>query len=197
MIGLVAPFILGWGLVIWAQNFSMLIAGRVVLGIAGGAFCMTAPQYAGEVAEKQIRGIIGTFMQLLINAGILLAYVVGAFTSVFYMSIVCATIPILFAIIFFFMPESPVYLVSNKQTPDAVITYKWLRGEAYNPQWEIDELAKELEESKAQSGSLREEVAKKATQRAMAIAFGVMFFQQMCGINVVIFSVGLIFEACS
>lgn len=197
MIGLVAPFLVGWGLVIWASSFPMLMIGRLFLGIAGGAFCMLAPQYAGEIAEKEIRGVIGTFMQLSLNEGILLTYIVGAFTSVFYLSIICGTIPIIFAIVFFFMPESPVFLVSKKQIPEAIEAYKWLRGEAYNPQQEIDELSKELEESKAQSGSFREELAKTSTRRAMAISFGVMFFQQMCGINIVVFSVGFIFEASS
>lgn len=194
MLSLVAPFILGWGLLIWAQNLAMMMIGRVVVGIAGGAFCMIAPQYAGETAEKEIRGRIGTFMQLMLNVGILLSYAVGAVTSVFYMSIVCGILPILFALVFVFMPESPVYLVQKNKIPDAINTYKWLRGEAYNPQQEIDELTKELEESKAQSGSFREELSKSGTHRAMTISFGVMFFQQMCGINVVIFSVGFIFE---
>jgi hypothetical protein len=127
--------------------------------------------------------------------GILVAYIAGAFVSVFWLSIICGIIPLIFAVIFFFMPESPVYLVTEKKIPDAVITYKWLRGEAYNPQWEIDELVKEIDESKASQSSFWDNLKKRATIRAMAISFGVMFFQQFCGINVVVFSVTFIFQA--
>jgi MFS family permease len=195
MMSLVVPFLIGWSLVIWAQGFWMMLIGRICIGIAGGSFCVSSPQYAGEIAEKEIRGIIGTFLQLLINVGILVAYVAGAFVSVFWLSIICGIIPLVFAAIFFFMPESPVYLVTEKKIPEAVLTYKWLRGESYNPQWEIDELVKEIDESNASESSFWDNLKKRATLRAMAISFGVMFFQQFCGINVVVFSVTFIFQA--
>ncbi|KAG5671427.1 hypothetical protein PVAND_001623 [Polypedilum vanderplanki] len=83
MMALVIPFLLGWALIIWAQNFAMMVSGRFFLGLAGGAFCISAPQYSAEIAEKEIRGAIGSFFQLLLSAGILFSYVVGAFLSVF------------------------------------------------------------------------------------------------------------------
>lgn len=43
MLSLVIPFTIGWALIIWAQNLSMLIVGRVFLGISSGAFCVTSP----------------------------------------------------------------------------------------------------------------------------------------------------------
>lgn len=43
MLLLVLPFTLGWALVIWAQNISMMIVGRVFLGIASGGICVAAP----------------------------------------------------------------------------------------------------------------------------------------------------------
>ena len=52
MLSLVLPFVIGWALVIWAQNFAMLLAGRFFLGLAGGAFCVSAPQYSSEISEK-------------------------------------------------------------------------------------------------------------------------------------------------
>lgn len=53
MLSLVVPFLIGWALVIWAQNFTMLVIGRFVIGLAGGAFCVSAPQYSsGEEKER-------------------------------------------------------------------------------------------------------------------------------------------------
>lgn len=112
MLFLVLPFVLGWALLIWAQNIAMMYAARFILGIAGGAFCVTAPMYTGEIAQKDIRGTLGSFFQLMITIGILFVYGIGAGLDVFWLSIVCALIPIIFGVIFFFMPESPTYLVS-------------------------------------------------------------------------------------
>jgi MFS family permease len=187
MLGLVLPFIIGWALVIWAQNFVMLLIGRFVIGLAGGAFCVSAPQYSAEIAEKEIRGIVGTFFQLLIIAGILFAYIIGAFLSVFWASVIGGVIPLVFAAIFFFMPESPVYLVIEKRESDAIKSYKWLRGESYNPQEEIDELKQDLLERTQNNVSLKEVFGRRATRKALIIGFGLMFFQQMSGINVVVF----------
>ncbi|XP_036327512.1 glucose transporter type 3-like [Rhagoletis pomonella] len=52
MLLLVLPFTLGWGLLIWAQNVPMMFVARFLLGIAGGAFCVAAPMYTGEIGNK-------------------------------------------------------------------------------------------------------------------------------------------------
>lgn len=54
MISLSVPFLVGWCLVIWAQNFTMLLIGRLLIGIAGGAFCISAPQYSAEISDANI-----------------------------------------------------------------------------------------------------------------------------------------------
>lgn len=111
MLLLVIPFSLGWTLIIFAQNITMLIIGRTVLGLSSGGICVVAPMYTGEIAEKDIRGMLCSFFQLLITVGILFVYVVGAFVSALQLSIICASIPLIFGILVLFCPESPTYLV--------------------------------------------------------------------------------------
>lgn len=111
MLLLVLPFTLGWCLLIWAQNVTMMYAARFILGISGGAFCVTAPMYTGEIAQKEIRGTLGSFFQLMITAGILFAYAIGAGCNVFYTTLICGLMPLIFGAVFVFMPESPTYLV--------------------------------------------------------------------------------------
>lgn len=104
MLSLVIPFTIGWGLIIWAQNVAMMIVARVFIGVAGGAFCVAAPLYIGEIAQKEIRGTLGSYFQLMITIGILFVYAVGAGVGVFVLSIICGIIPLVFGLIFFFMP---------------------------------------------------------------------------------------------
>lgn len=92
------------------------------------------------------------------------------------------------------MPESPVYFVVENRQDDAMKSYKWLRGKNYDPQAEMDELIQEVEESKRNNVSFGETLKRPATKRALFIGFGLMFFQQASGINVVLFYATDIFE---
>lgn len=187
MLFLVIPFIIGWSLIIWAQNFIMMLIGRLFLGLAGGAFCISAPQYSAEIAEKDIRGALGTFFQLLIALGILFAYVIGAYMSVFAMSIVCGICPIVFAVIFVFMPESPVYLITNNKEYEAKKSLLWLRGKDYDPTDEINELKERLLEDSNEKVPFSVAIKERSSIIALVVGVGLMYFQQMCLINAILF----------
>lgn len=188
MLAMVLPFILGWALIIWANSVGTLIAGRFFLGIAAGAFCVAAPMYTGEIASKQIRGILGTFFQLMITIGILFVYAVGSGVSAFTLSIICGIIPLVFGVVFVFMPESPLYLVTKGQSDKAVDSIKWLRGSKYDANAEVAELNKEHEERTSdKQASLWKALRRPDSLQAMGIGLGLMFFQQTSGINAVIF----------
>ncbi|XP_032598795.1 facilitated trehalose transporter Tret1-2 homolog isoform X3 [Drosophila grimshawi] len=197
MLFLVLPFVLGWALLIWAQNVGMMYAARFILGIAGGAFCVTAPMYTGEIAQKDIRGTLGSFFQLMITIGILFVYGIGAGLNVFWMSVVCGILPIIFGVIFFFMPESPTYLVSKDRTQAAVNSIQWLRGQDYDYAPELEELHKTNREIRENKVNIMEALTRPVTIKALSISLGLMFFQQVSGINAVIFYSNAIFEAAN
>ncbi|ALC44659.1 CG10960 [Drosophila busckii] len=194
MLFLVLPFVLGWALLIWAQNVGMMYVSRFILGIAGGAFCVAAPMYTGEIAHKNIRGTLGSFFQLMITIGILFVYGVGAGLSVFWMSVVCGLVPIAFGIIFFFMPESPTYLVYKDRTESAVSSIQWLRGKNYNYAAELDELQQVDRQMRENKVNLLAALGRSVNIKALSISLGLMFFQQVSGINAVIFFSESIFK---
>lgn len=43
MLLIVIPFVIGWGLLIFAVNASMLIVGRAFIGMACGSICVSGP----------------------------------------------------------------------------------------------------------------------------------------------------------
>ncbi|TDG49640.1 hypothetical protein AWZ03_003878 [Drosophila navojoa] len=194
MLLLVIPFVLGWALLIWAQSVIMMYIARFILGIAGGAFCVTAPMYTGEIAQKDIRGTLGSFFQLMITIGILFVYGIGAGLDVNKMSIVCGIIPIIFGVIFFFMPESPTYLVSKNRSESAVKSIQWLRGTEYDYRAELEELHQTDREIRQNKVNILAALARPVTIKALCISLGLMFFQQLSGINAVIFYSEAIFE---
>lgn len=130
----------------------------------------------------------------LIHSGILFVYAVGSGTSVFVLSLVCGCIPIVFGIIFVFMPESPYYWVSKNQTEKAVSSLKWLRGDDYDYSSELQELQSEHQERENSKVSFAAAFGRRTSIKALIIMLGLMFFQQMSGINAVIFYTGFIFD---
>lgn len=194
MLLLVIPFVIGWLLIIFANSIDMIFAGRFVTGFAGGAFCVAAPLYAAEIAEKSIRGTLGSYFQLLLTVGILLAYVISAFADVFAYTIVCAIFPIVFGVTFFFQPETPVYSMKKGNDENARSALIKLRGKDYDVDGEMKEIKLSLEESEKSKVSLLEAFKSIQAKKATIITFALMFFQQLSGINAVIFYAGKIFK---
>lgn len=188
MMALVLPFLIGWALIIWAQNFSMMLSGRFILGLAGGCFCISAPQYSTEIAEKEIRGILGTFFQLLVISGILFVYIIGAFLPIFWTNVVCSVFPLVYGAILILMPESPVYYMMKSREGDAVKSLKWLRGDHYDVSEEIDNLRAELRMTKESKPiSVVSAFSQPAAVWSVVIILGMMIVQQFSGVSVVLF----------
>lgn len=112
MLALAIPLMVGWILVTFANGNQMVLSGRFLLGMGGGGFCVAAPMYTGEIASNNIRGTLGSFFQLMLTIGILLAYILGAWVPFMVYNVILMVLPIIFVVVFFFMPESPRYLVS-------------------------------------------------------------------------------------
>lgn len=91
--------------------------------------------------------------------------------------------------------ETPTYLVMRDKNSEAASALKWFRGPQYDPTEDIAELQNENEENKANNLSILEALGRPASMRALVISFGLMFFQQVSGINAVIFYTTDIFNA--
>lgn len=133
----------------------------------------------------------------MITIGILFVYAVGAGVNVFWLSVICGVIPLIFGAIFFLMPESPTYLVMKDKNQEASNAIKWLRGKQYDPTEDVADLQNDIEEQRRHNLSFIEALSRKTTIRGLTISFGLMFFQQVSGINAVIFYTNDIFGAAN
>src|SRR5689334_6252582 len=61
-----------------APSVGVLLAARLVLGLAVGAAALVVPLYLSEIAPTELRGRISSLNQLMITVGILSAYLVNA-----------------------------------------------------------------------------------------------------------------------
>lgn len=195
MLFLVFPFTLGWLLIILAENIDMMYAGRFFTGLAGGAFCVSAPLYTSEISDTDIRGRLGSFFQLFLTIGILFAYLFPLFADIFWHSIGCAIFPLIFGVVFFIQPETPVHLMKKGKESQARASLQRLRGKQYNIEPELSQIKSAIEEDRRNNVPFIQAIKSRAAIKASIICFSLMFFQQLSGINAVIFYTGDIFDA--
>src|SRR6202008_431185 len=156
----------------------------------------TVPVYISEVSPADARGWTVSLFQLAITIGILLAYVVDyafakseAWRWMFGISLVPAAI---FAIGMYFLPESPRWLVRNGDPTRARAILARIRATS-----NVDAELKEIERSFAQSeqhGNWRD-LLSPTLRPALIGGIGLAIFQQVTGINAVIYYAPLIIQS--
>lgn len=118
----------------------------------GGTFALI-PVYIAEISNSNIRGTLNSFFLLSINFGTLFIFIIGNYLSYDLISKVNIILPVLYAIIFLFFPETPYYLLKCGKNKKAENSLKFLCGCRANEQTpeviksEILLIAKKVEEN--------------------------------------------------
>nr|CAD7573511.1 unnamed protein product [Timema californicum] len=122
------PIVIGWALILFAETEMTLHVARFFIGLGCGASLALCPLYVTEISENSIRGSLGTVLIFFTNGGVLFSFIVGSYVPYHIFNYVCFSVPVLYLTTFFFMPESPVYLMSQGRIEDARKSLRWLRG---------------------------------------------------------------------
>jgi sugar porter (SP) family MFS transporter len=171
----------------FAQTYWEILAARFWLGLAVGTASFVAPMYIAELVPPRIRGGVVSFNQLMITTGILSAYIVdwgfASFSNNWRWMFGIAVIPgAALAIGMYFMPFSPRWLVEKGREDDARAVLGRYRDSDDDVEREVKEI-KEVSESEA---SIRDLLAK-GVRRMLVVGVGLAIFQQIVGINTVIY----------
>ncbi|MEP3274889.1 MAG: sugar porter family MFS transporter [Stappiaceae bacterium] len=200
LIGSAVLFVFGSVLSSVSFNIGMLTGARLIIGAAIGCSTLVAPQYLSELAPADVRGRVVATFQLMINIGILCSYLsdltlvsldMGTLSGdnvVWRLMFLVAIAPaILMLVGIRTAPESPRWLVMKGRSDAAASVLSGVQPAL--PKAEIDRMVGEMV---ADDREWQEEVGwshlfapniRHVTLFAM-IAF---FFQQVSGINVVIY----------
>lgn len=151
--------------------------------------------YVGEISTDDSRGALGSFMQLFIVTGILFINCVGPYNSYVMTQWICLIVPVVFAITFMFMPESPYYYMGKGKREEAAKALAFLRGKSMaGVKDEIEEIEASVAEAMSQQGRFVDLFINKGNLRALIISVGLICFQQLSGINAILFYTKTIFE---
>lgn len=178
-----------------ARNKEALLCGRLTVGLGLGIASMTVPVYIAEVSPPDLRGQLVTVNTLFITGGQFIASVVdGAFSYLPHdgwrfmlgLSVVPAALQFLG---FLFLPESPRWLLQKGFTQNALLVLRQIRGDV-DVEEEFESIRCSIQEEQrdvAGGPVLWRMLASPPARRALIVGCGLQMFQQLAGINTVMY----------
>jgi sugar porter (SP) family MFS transporter len=177
-----------------ATGFWTFLVARFLVGLAVGVTSMITPLYIAEIAPADIRGALVTLNQLAITTGIAVAYFVdyllansGNWPAMF-ISAVAPSIVLLLALVF--LPESPRWLAGRGRFEAAGTVLERVQGteEAGRSLCELREVL--------QADQLKfSDLFLPRFRRAVLAGVGLAIFQQITGVNTILYYTPTILQA--
>ncbi|MEX0324237.1 MAG: sugar porter family MFS transporter [Puniceicoccaceae bacterium] len=177
--------------------YSFIIA-RFIGGLGVGISTVAAPLFISEIAPAKYRGRLAGMFQFNIVFGILIAFVSNAMLGDIgehawrWMLGVEAIPAIIYSILCFGLPESPRWLIGSKQDNEGG---KKVLQEIH-PEFSADEIQAKVDEIIEVANAPRSTGGfwNKHLSMPIFLAFAIAFFNQLSGINAILYFAPRIFE---
>lgn len=181
----------------WSGSIGAFVIFRILAGFAVGISSVISPLYIAEVAPANRRGFLVSLYQLTIVTGILLGFLsnywlvdIDSVNNWRIMLSVISVPALIFLIGLFFVPESPRWLLMKGEEQKARRILEKINGKAYADR-EVD-MIRNTPADAADSGY--KAVFSKVFRKPLAVGVGLAVFQQITGINVIMYYAPTIFE---
>jgi len=181
-------------------NFPMLVTGRMLVGAGVGLSIQASPLYISEMAPAQQRGMLNIMFQLMITVGILTANMTNYLASKipggwgWRIAVAFGAVPAgVIALGSLAIPDTPTSLIQRGDTATARKTLAQIRGVG-DVREEFDDLSTASEDAKAVESPWRELFFGGKYKPQLTFALLIPFFQQLTGINVIMFYAPVLFK---
>jgi sugar porter (SP) family MFS transporter len=181
-----------------ATNVSLFIAARVIGGLGIGISTVVAPMYISEIAPPKYRGRLAGMFQFNIVFGILIAFVSNALLAGIgenawrWMLGVAAFPSLIYSLFCFGLPESPRWLLTRKGDREGGLKILQ-RIEPEASKAAIEAEADEIVAASSEKGSSSRFWTIRL-RKPILLAILIAFFNQMSGINAILYFAPRIFE---
>ncbi len=173
-----------------ATNPILFSSFRFIGGVGVGVSSVAAPIYISEIASAENRGKLGALYQFNIVFGILIAFLSNYLLKGFqgsedwrWMLGVEALPAIIYTLLAIKLPQSPRWLISKQNDIDRAST---ILGKLYNQQ-AVDSAIAAIQEEKELSSKKKTKLFSSAYKKPLFLAFVIAFFNQLSGINFVLY----------
>lgn len=178
-----------------SSGLAMLVAFRFLGGLAIGGSSVLAPVYIAEVSPAERRGMLVGFFQLSIVLGILGAYVSNFLIAQaadgeleWRLKLGVAAVPaLLFLALMLRVPQSPRWLYHRGRTAEAKTAIETLS------MGDPDTLFTQFAQGAVAPGDAK--LSWRQHRRPILLAIGLAMFNQLSGINAILYYLGDIFAA--
>jgi len=180
-----------------APNVSVFIIARVIGGLGIGISTVVAPMYISEIAPPNYRGRLAGMFQFNIVFGILIAFasnylLAGIGQNAWRWMLGVAAFPsVLYALFCLGLPESPRWLLTRKGDREAALQVLQ-RAQPELPPKEIEAEANTIAAASTDQASSGDFWSRRL-RKPILLAFLVAFFNQLSGINVILYFAPRIF----
>jgi SP family arabinose:H+ symporter-like MFS transporter len=177
------------------QSLPQFLVFRFIGGLAIGSASIVSPLYISEIAPARIRGALVSVNQMAIVTGILIAYfvnwiLVGAGPSNWRWMFATGALPaIVFFILVLRVPESPRWLMKQGRDAEALDVLGRV-----NPPDAASAEGRSIKEALALEQGTLSELFKPGFRTALLVGVVLAVFQQITGINAVIYYSPRFFE---
>lgn len=178
----------------FAPSLELLIAARVLGGLAIGASSVLAPTYLAEIAPARHRGAMVGMFQLNVVAGILIAYLSNYHIGTLELGAdewrwkfgVMALPSLLLCALLFAIPNSPRWLAVKQHGVEALAVLGNIG---------VADPRAELQSYQASQAGHAGRLSWKDHRRPMLLAIAIAGFNQLSGINAILYYLNDIFAA--
>lgn len=176
------------------NSWELFVGFRLLGGIGVGASSVIGPMYISEISPAKKRGRLVALFQFNVVSGILIAFLsnyllFGVAEEAWRWMLGIQALPsLVFLVMVFFVPESPRWLVRNRQPAEAERVLMSV-GEA-DPKRALAS----IEESLFAEGSVKESVFNGKYNRPVMFVVVLAMFNQLSGINAIMYYAPRIFE---
>ncbi|XP_049786093.1 facilitated trehalose transporter Tret1-2 homolog [Schistocerca cancellata] len=132
----------------FASSFWELLASNILSSIAVGFIIPVFPLYVVEIAQDHVRGLLVSLGPLMAGVGAFLMMIVASYAPFDGVTEFMMAGPIVFVVSFWWMPESPYFLVAKHRSQEAAQALMRLRGKSSNKDviGELEAIQRALEE---------------------------------------------------
>lgn len=187
-------FFVGSLLMAVAPTVPVLVAGRLIDGVAIGFASIVGPLYISEIAPPRIRGGLTSLNQLMVTLGILSSYFVNlafADTGSWRLMLGAGMVPaVVLGVGILKMPESPRWLLEQGREDEARAILEQTRADDVDA--EMDAIRETVHK---QSNNGLGDLLSSWIRPALVVGLGLAVFQQVTGINAVIYYAPTILES--
>jgi len=184
----------------FANGVGLFFAARLIGGLGIGISTVVSPLYISEIAPANYRGRLAGMFQFNIVFGIVMAFLsnailakVGGEQAWRWMLGIAALPSVIYAVLCFGLPESPRWLIGRRNDRAAGMAVLKL----IEPEKSDAQIAAQADEIMSTAVTTKNDAAgfwSRRLHKPILLAFLVAFFNQLSGINAILYFAPRIFE---